>query len=319
MHLYSVYTGYEAPMRALCIHTESMDTLKYSPCALLTFTTDAFSCHPPYLELGCFSLLNCPPILSIFTSTMSRPMLRPLLSLLSFSFLFCYMPGKSFRLGSGLPWQPLLEESVSLVIQFIWYGKFSNWVYCYIVEVIGLAARAWSHSNPSAKEALYIIQTILILFAPIIFSAVVYMFLGRLIRASGHPRLSFIRINVVTKLFVCGDILCFFIQAGGAGKLVHAETPDEISTAQNTVLVGLILQIVFFCIFVSCAIVSHVRVSNATLRGRWTQNCDYRRCLSPSVFAAFLSLSEMFIVLLSTEPEKVDIFNRMNGLHMPSM
>lgn len=78
------------------------------------------------------------------------------------------------------------------------------------------------------------------------------MFLGRLIRASGHPHLSFIRINVVTKPFVCGDILCFFIQAGGAGKLVHTETLDEISTAQNTVLVGLILQIVFFCICLLC-------------------------------------------------------------------
>lgn len=161
--------------------------------------------------------------------------------------------------------------------------EISNRVYCFIVEVIGLAARAWSHSNPSAK-APYIIQVILILLAPIIFSAVVYMFLGRLIRASGHPHLSFIRINVVTKLFVCGDILCFFIQAGGAGKLVHVETPDEISKAQNTVLVGLILQIVFFCIFVSCAIVFHVRVSNVHI----ARTVDPKLRLQSMLFSLYL-------------------------------
>ena len=89
------------------------------------------------------------------------------------------------------------------------------------------------------------------------------MFLGRLIRASGHPELSFIRINVLTKLFVLGDIICFFVQASGAGKLVNAETPSKINSAQTTVLVGLGLQVVFFCIFVLCGIIFHIRVTRA--------------------------------------------------------
>ncbi|KAJ5368771.1 RTA1 like protein-domain-containing protein [Penicillium cataractarum] len=152
-----------------------------------------------------------------------------------------------------------------------------------IFEMIGLAARAWSHNNLSAK-APYIIQIILILLAPVIFSAVIYMFLGRLIRASQHQNLSLIRINVMTKLFVCGDILCFFIQASGAGKLVNAKTADEISTAQNTVLAGLILQIVFFCVFISCAIVFNKRV----LQVHIARTVDPKLRLQPMLVSLYL-------------------------------
>lgn len=135
-----------------------------------------------------------------------------------------------------------------------------------LVEVVGLAARAYSHDHLSEK-APYIIQTVLILIAPVLFAASVYMFLGRLIRASGHPQLSCIRINLLTKLFVIGDIFCFFVQAAGAGKLVNADTQDSIDSAQYTVLGGLGLQVLFFCIFALCAVIFHLRVSAPRFRG----------------------------------------------------
>jgi hypothetical protein len=123
---------------------------------------------------------------------------------------------------------------------------------------VGLAARAYSHNHLSEKDP-YIIQVLLILLAPILFSASVYMFLGRLICASGHPELSFIRINWLTKIFVFGDIFCFLIQATGAGKLVNANTTSTINTAKTIILGGLGLQILFFFAFALCAIVFHVR------------------------------------------------------------
>ncbi|KAE8166930.1 RTA1 like protein-domain-containing protein [Aspergillus tamarii] len=151
-----------------------------------------------------------------------------------------------------------------------------------IFEVIGLAARAVSHNDLSSK-APYIVQVLLILLAPIIFSASIYMFLGRLIRASGYPQLSFIRINWLTKIFVCGDILCFFVQASGAGKLVNAETSTEISSARNTVLGGLGLQVFCFCIFMLCAVVFHVRVS----RRHIASNVDPSLRLSTMLFSLY--------------------------------
>ena len=127
------------------------------------------------------------------------------------------------------------------------------------VEIIGLAARASSKSNLSAKDP-FIIQTLFILLAPILFAASIYMFLGRLIRATGHVELSFIRINWLSKIFICGDILCFLVQAIGGGILVGATSAESVSLGQNIILAGLGLQILVFSIFVSCAAVFHSRV-----------------------------------------------------------
>lgn len=132
--------------------------------------------------------------------------------------------------------------------------------FLHIVELVGLIARAYSSSHLS-EQAPFIVQTLAILLAPIVFAAAVYMFLGRLIRASGHPKLSFIRINWLTKIFVSGDVVCFLIQAAGAGQLVSADNGDQIASAQNIILAGLGLQVFFSAIFALCAVLFHIRVS----------------------------------------------------------
>ncbi|PYI21201.1 RTA1 like protein [Aspergillus violaceofuscus CBS 115571] len=128
------------------------------------------------------------------------------------------------------------------------------------VEIVGLAARTYASSHLSAENP-YIIQILLILLAPILFAAAIYMFLGRLIRATGQPHLSPIRITWLTKIFVLGDIFCFLVQAAGAAKLVSADTADAISSSQDIVLGGLGLQVVMFGIFAVCSVVFHVRIS----------------------------------------------------------
>ncbi|KAJ5919314.1 hypothetical protein N7466_010257 [Penicillium verhagenii] len=127
-----------------------------------------------------------------------------------------------------------------------------------LFEIVGMVARAYS-SDHLTEKGPYIIQILLILLAPILFAAGIYMFLGRLIKASGYPQMSLIRINWLTKIFVSGDILCFLIQAAGAGKLVGADTSAEEETGENIILGGLALQVLFFCVFATCAILFHVR------------------------------------------------------------
>lgn len=130
--------------------------------------------------------------------------------------------------------------------------------------MIGYLARAYSHSHLDEKGP-FIIQTLLILLAPILFAASVYMFLGRLIIAAGGQRFSFIRATWLTKIFVGGDILCFLVQAGGASILVNAEDKSKIDTAQNIILFGLVLQILFFFLFLSVAIVWQIRVRSQAI------------------------------------------------------
>ena len=74
-------------------------------------------------------------------------------------------------------------------------------------EGIGYSARAAAH-NDTESTTPYIIQSTLILLAPILFAASIYMILGRLVRRTDSVEYSIIRVNWLTKIFVGGDILC---------------------------------------------------------------------------------------------------------------
>lgn len=142
----------------------------------------------------------------------------------------------------------------------------TNKIFLITVEVVGLAARAIGHDHLDSLPP-YIMQMVLILLAPILYAAAVYMFLGRLILASGHPKLSLIRINWETKIFVTADILCFLIQAFGGTSLARlanstdSDTAHKIDIAKDVILAGLALQVIFFLIFLVSAIVFHIRIS----------------------------------------------------------
>jgi hypothetical protein len=58
-------------------------------------------------------------------------------------------------------------------------------------------------------------QTLLLLLAPTLFAASMYMILGRLIRLLDAEAHSMIRTTRLTKIFVGGDILSFLVQSGG--------------------------------------------------------------------------------------------------------
>jgi len=56
----------------------------------------------------------------------------------------------------------------------------------------------------------------LILIAPPLFAASIYMTLGRLLREMGAESASIVRVKWLTKIFVVGDIISFVLQCGGA-------------------------------------------------------------------------------------------------------
>lgn len=90
------------------------------------------------------------------------------------------------------------------------------------------------------------------------------MFLGRVIRRSGHPELSFIRIRWLTPIFVVGDIFCFFIQAIGVVILLRAESKSKFDLAKGIILAGLALQLFFFAVFILAAVVFQNRSNSLT-------------------------------------------------------
>ncbi|KAF5583555.1 Rtm1p [Fusarium pseudocircinatum] len=115
-------------------------------------------------------------------------------------------------------------------------------------ETAGLGARIYS-TDHLRDQGSYGTQTLLILLAPILFSAAIYMFLGRIIRATEHPDLSIIRTPWLSKFFVIADVLCFVVQACGAGILVNADNTAGQNSGENVILAGLALQVVILVIF----------------------------------------------------------------------
>lgn len=88
-----------------------------------------------------------------------------------------------------------------------------------LVEFIGYAARCVSgKESPNWTLGPYITQSLLLLVAPSLFAATIYMELGRIITLVNGESHCFIRKKWLTKIFVFGDILSFFLQGGGRYK-----------------------------------------------------------------------------------------------------
>ncbi|KAF5715319.1 Rtm1p [Fusarium mundagurra] len=134
-------------------------------------------------------------------------------------------------------------------------------------ETIGYAARIVSHNDKESVPA-YIIQAILILVAPALFAASIYMILGRIIISLRAQQLSLIPVRWLTKAFVCGDIVSFSLQAAGGG-IQASGTIEAYDRGEKIILAGLFVQIVVFGFFVITAGLFHMKcLKNPTLAAR---------------------------------------------------
>lgn len=115
--------------------------------------------------------------------------------------------------------------------------------------------------NATDQLGPYILQSFFTLVAPSLFAAAIYMTLGRIIRGLGASAetLSIIRVNWLTKTFVIGDVFAFLIQSTGAG--MSAMGGKNASLAENVVVGGLVIQVLFFGLFVVAAFMFHMRYS----------------------------------------------------------
>ncbi|KAF4458680.1 rta1 domain-containing [Fusarium albosuccineum] len=145
-------------------------------------------------------------------------------------------------------------------------AKGRTWYFlCFFIgilfEVVGHAARAYNaNESPNWSDIPFIMQTLLLLLAPALFAASIYMILGRLIRMLDAEHYSVIRTRWLTKLFVLGDVLSFAVQGIGGGIMAGADDKDAVDLGQNVVLVGLGIQILFFAGFVLVISIFHHRI-----------------------------------------------------------
>jgi hypothetical protein len=146
---------------------------------------------------------------------------------------------------------------------------FADMILFLAVEVVGYAARAVA-KDKTEQLMPYVIQSTFILVAPALLAASIYMILGRLMRSLSATSLSIVPVRWLTKLFVCGDIASFVVQASGAGVMV---TADSMKTGENIILGGLFIQIFIFGLFAVTSAIFHVRIRRYRPQSdvRWEQ------------------------------------------------
>lgn len=117
-----------------------------------------------------------------------------------------------------------------------------------------------SQQSPNWTLGPYVMQSTLLLIAPALFAASIYMELGRVILMVKGEQLALVRVSWMTKIFVAGDVLSFLMQASGAGLMVTG-SDGSASTGQNVIIGGLIVQIVFFGFFLISAVIFQRRLN----------------------------------------------------------
>lgn len=163
-----------------------------------------------------------------------------------------------FGLTTGFHVYQTVKKRSWFLIAFIIGGLF---------ETIGYIGRILS-SNDQYALSPYIMQTLLLLLAPALYAASIYMILGRLILLTGGERYSLVRRTWLTKIFVSGDVVSFMMQGAGGG-IMSSGSASSMKTGEKIIIGGLIVQILFFGLFFVTAILFQMRGKEylATLNG----------------------------------------------------
>ncbi|KAL5003686.1 RTA1 like protein-domain-containing protein [Aspergillus recurvatus] len=146
----------------------------------------------------------------------------------------------------------LLRHRTWFFIPFV-VGGFFEWV-GYVGRILS------SQESPNWSMGPYIQQTLLLLLAPALFAASIYMMLGRIVVLLDAEKLCIFRKKWLTKFFVSGDILSFTVQAAGGGVMASGSL-SAVHNGEKIVIAGLVIQILFFGFFIATCAIFHKRVN----------------------------------------------------------
>lgn len=124
----------------------------------------------------------------------------------------------------------------------------------------GYVFRFVSAESPVALGP-YIGQSLFIILPPSLYAATIYMIYGRLVVFVNAAEASMIRPTRVTKIFVCGDVISFFMQGGGGGMMAQASMANM---GQKIMLIGLFVQLFFLGFFLCISLLFWKRMSRSS-------------------------------------------------------
>ncbi|KAF2187906.1 RTA1-domain-containing protein [Zopfia rhizophila CBS 207.26] len=166
-------------------------------------------------------------------------------------------------------------------------------------EFVGYIGRILSNNDIWALGP-FIMQSLLLLVAPALFAASIYIILGRIILLVDGERYSLIRQKWLTKAFVTGDVLSFMVQGTGGG-IQAMGTISAMHTGEKLIIVGLFLQLAFFGFFIVVAGLFHFRLlkdnppPKPLTPHQYERNTSPRRLTDSSTTAISPTLSQLNI------------------------
>jgi hypothetical protein len=139
----------------------------------------------------------------------------------------------------------------SLIVNTVQMFRYRSWWFgiSFILgtsaEFIGYIARCLSHNNITELN-VYLAQTITLVFAPVFLMAGIYYVFAILIVIYG-PKYSLIKPVLCSWIFIVGDVVSLFVQAGG-GAIIGSDHANA-QVGINIALGGVAFQLAVMCIF----------------------------------------------------------------------
>lgn len=198
--------------------------------------------------------------------------------------------------------------TVAHLIQALVYRKW----YCLVIVMSGIlqtgtyAFRTASIQNPQSYN-LYAAWFVLILVAPLLTNAFVYMVFGRIVwNFSENRKLCGIKANHFSLLFVFLDVVAFIVQVLGAAKAVTKDASQDVMYQGLHIYMGGVgIQLLFILIF---SFLGGILFYSAWKAGLQTDRKDhFRICLTMLwVQGACLFLIAVCVALLPSVEISVD-------------
>ncbi|ODQ67689.1 putative RTM1-like protein [Nadsonia fulvescens var. elongata DSM 6958] len=126
-----------------------------------------------------------------------------------------------------------------------------------LLETCGYIFRIVSHTYPYSLGP-FLTQTLLILLAPPLISASLYMVVGRLARATNSESYLLLPRKYISAVFIIFDVFSFFLQAAGGG-MMSLESQSSKRRGKSLVIAGLFIQLAAFGIFTLTTILFDIR------------------------------------------------------------
>ncbi|KAH7207924.1 RTA1 like protein-domain-containing protein [Fusarium redolens] len=161
--------------------------------------------------------------------------------------------------------------SITTIVHVFQMIKTRTWymlAFCLggISEIAGYVGRAINSTEDPGCWTLgpYVVQSVLLLIAPALMAASIYMILSRVILLTEGEVHAVIRRRWLTKIFVVGDIISIELQSAGGSMMSGANEGNNLMKIGEYVIIGgLFFQLAIFGIFIVVVSIFHRRMNRS--------------------------------------------------------